>query len=151
MVVGTITSSTIQQTTTALSGTLDTLANRLISEQVTPLSPGTPVEAEILLHATGYRLPEGHRVLIKLSSAYWPILWPSPEPVKITLTPGLSQLSLPLRQAVADAPTPRALPAPDAPPRPPRGRCSPSPHTSPPWSFPPCPLAAPRLRRPALS
>lgn len=87
-------------------------------EQVTPLNPGTPVEAEILLHATGYRLSEGHRVLIKLSSAYWPILWPSPEPVKITLTPGLSQLSLPLRQAVADAPRPRALPAPDAPPQP---------------------------------
>jgi hypothetical protein len=53
--------------------------------------------------------------MVQVASAYWPILWPAPEPVTLTLRPGVSSLHLPVRKAPSDAPAPRPLP--DPPPR----------------------------------
>jgi hypothetical protein len=44
-----------------------------------------------------YRFPKGHRIRVALSTAYWPLIWPSPEPVTLTLLTGKSELSLPVR------------------------------------------------------
>lgn len=80
--------------------------------QVVPMTPEEPVDVDVALHGIGYRVSAGHRLLLKLSSAYWPLLWPSPTPVTLTLAPGRSRLDLPLRQATPEAPAPRPFPAP---------------------------------------
>ena len=44
------------------------------------------------------RLPAGHRIRIAVSTSYWPIAWPSPEAVILTLRTGNSALYLPVRR-----------------------------------------------------
>ncbi len=86
---------------------------------VTPVTPGAEMDAVITLHGMAYRVPKGHRLVLHLASSYWPILWPAPEPVTLTLRPGRSRLDLTARQASAEQAAPRPLPPPpDAGPRP---------------------------------
>ena len=62
------------------------------------------------LHGIGHRLAAGHRLVVQLASAYWPVLWPAPEPVTLTVVPGSSTLSVPTRAAVDDSPRPMPEP-----------------------------------------
>lgn len=73
------------------------LCHRDGSEAPAPLTPGTPVEIELALDHIAYRVPSGHRLRISVSTAYWPLIWPSPETASLTLTRGA--LDLPLRKA----------------------------------------------------
>ncbi len=77
-----------------------------------PVIPGEEMAVSVPLYGTGCRVLPGHRVVLQIASAYWPILWPAPHPVTLTLTPGTSRLHLPVRSAPADAPAPRPLPDP---------------------------------------
>ncbi|WP_306120675.1 MULTISPECIES: CocE/NonD family hydrolase [unclassified Roseitalea] len=77
-----------------------------------PVVPGEEMAVIIPLHGIAYRMPAGHRLAVQIASAYWPILWPSPEPVTLTVRPGASTLELPVRRMTADAPAPRAMPEP---------------------------------------
>jgi putative CocE/NonD family hydrolase len=79
------------------------------------ITPGEEMSVTVPLHGIGYRVLAGHRLMVQVASAYWPILWPAPEPVTLTLRPGVSSLHLPVRKAPSDAPAPRPLP--DPPPR----------------------------------
>ena len=46
----------------------------------------------------GRRSPPGHRLRLSIAPGYWPWIWPSPEPVELTLhTAGESRLELPVR------------------------------------------------------
>ncbi|HEU0221362.1 MAG TPA: CocE/NonD family hydrolase [Paracoccaceae bacterium] len=63
------------------------------------LTPGEVVEVALRLDDIAYRMPAGHRLRLAISSAYWPMVWPSPEPVTLTLEAG--RLSLPVRPAAA--------------------------------------------------
>jgi hypothetical protein len=84
-----------------------------------PVVPGEVMDVTVPLYGMGYRVAAGHRLMVQLASAYWPILWPAPEPVTLTLAPGKSSLQLPLRSETLDAPAPRELPVPAKPaPRP---------------------------------
>ncbi|MCR9151592.1 MAG: CocE/NonD family hydrolase [Rhodobacteraceae bacterium] len=74
--------------------------------------PGEEMRVTVPLHGIGYRVSAGHRIVVQIASAYWPILWPAPEPVTLTVRPGTSALHLPVRTAPADEPAPRALPDP---------------------------------------
>jgi uncharacterized protein len=65
----------------------------------TPLICGQRYRVEVQLSGTAYAFPAGHRIRLALSSAYWPIIWPSPEPVTLTVFTGKSQLQLPVRSA----------------------------------------------------
>ncbi|QEW19147.1 Cocaine esterase [Marinibacterium anthonyi] len=60
-----------------------------------PLTPGEETEVTLNLDHIAYRLPKGHRLRVAISSAYWPLIWPSPEPTALTLTGGA--IALPLR------------------------------------------------------
>ncbi len=92
------------------------LAQRDSREAPTPLTPGTRYRVKVQLKGTAYAFPKGHRIRLAVSSAYWPIIWPSPERVTLTLFTGASQLQLPVRRPQAsdgelpDLPEPAAAP-----------------------------------------
>lgn len=77
------------------------LTHRHGHAQPEPLPVGEVVEVEVPLDHIAYRLPEGHRLRVAVSSAYWPMIWPSPEPVTLTLTGGA--LALPVRESATEA------------------------------------------------
>jgi putative CocE/NonD family hydrolase len=85
-----------------------------------PLSPGEPCDVTITMNAISYDVPAGHRLRVAISPAYWPIVWPSPEPATLTVTAGpRSWLELPVRRpGVADPPPPAHFDAPQAAPPP---------------------------------
>jgi len=75
------------------------LTHRDGREAPKPLVPGERYRVEVPLTGTAYAFPKGHRLQVALSTAYWPIVWPSPEAASITLTTGISRLLLPAWQA----------------------------------------------------
>jgi putative CocE/NonD family hydrolase len=77
------------------------LTHRDSREAPSPLVPGERYRVEIQLTGTAYAFSTGHRIRLGLSTAYWPIIWPSPESARITVTCGTSQLLLPVRQPEA--------------------------------------------------
>jgi putative CocE/NonD family hydrolase len=79
------------------------LVHRDGRENPKPLVPGERYCVEVQLTGTAYAFRAGHRVQVALSGAYWPIVWPSPEPATLTLTTGISQLRLPVRRPAAGA------------------------------------------------
>ena len=81
-----------------------------------PVVPGELMKVTVPLHGIGYRLATRHRLMVQLATTYWPILWPSPEPVSLTVPPGQSTLSLPNRQLPGQGV--RTLPAPGSGPAP---------------------------------
>ncbi|MSO77262.1 MAG: CocE/NonD family hydrolase [Alphaproteobacteria bacterium] len=66
-----------------------------------PLTPGERYNVAVPLYPCGYRVAAGHRLRVALSTAYWPVIWPAPEPVSLTLYGG--RIELPVR-----APRPEA-------------------------------------------
>lgn len=64
-----------------------------------PLVPGEKYPIRIVLDQTAYRLPAGHRLRVAVSNAYWPMIWPTPEPVCLMLSE--ANLSLPVRPLAA--------------------------------------------------
>jgi putative CocE/NonD family hydrolase len=81
-------------------------------EAPAPLVPGQRYRVTVRLTGTAFRFPAGHRVRLGLSTAYWPIIWPSPEPVTLTLFTGASRLLLPERAPRASDAELRPLPEP---------------------------------------
>lgn len=75
------------------------LCQREDRERPSPLEPGRRYRVRVELDHIAYRVPEGHRLRVAISSTYWPLLWPSPEPVTLTVTAGASHLDLPMRRA----------------------------------------------------
>jgi putative CocE/NonD family hydrolase len=62
-----------------------------------PLEPGRRYQVRIQLNDVGYAFPPGHRIRLALSSTYWPLTWPSPEPTQLTVYAGAATLTLPER------------------------------------------------------
>jgi putative CocE/NonD family hydrolase len=54
-------------------------------ETAAPLVPGKRYEVEFALNECAHHLRAGHKLRLALSTSYWPIVWPSPEPVALTL------------------------------------------------------------------
>jgi predicted acyl esterase len=80
-----------------------------------PLVPGESTRLRFKLCDAGYSFRAGHRIRLALSTSYWPLVWPSPEPVTLTLRTGASTLSLPVRPRGADPTSPDPAPANPAP------------------------------------
>jgi predicted acyl esterase len=76
------------------------------------LVTGQRYRVSIKLNDAGSVFPAGHKVRLALSSAYWPIIWPSPEKATLQIFEG--SLDLPLRPPSAlDAELP-TLPGPES-------------------------------------
>jgi hypothetical protein len=79
------------------------LTHRDSHEFPTPMVPGEAVTVTVQLNMIGYRLPAGHRWRVAVSPTHWPIVWPSPHPVTLTLFTGeASRLILPVRPPQAE-------------------------------------------------
>lgn len=70
------------------------------------LEPGRSYKVRVPLIDCAYSFAPGHRIRVAISTTYWPLIWPSPDPVTLTLTTGKSALVLPVRPARRNEPTP---------------------------------------------
>jgi len=83
------------------------------------LVPGESFSARLQLNDIGRRIAKGSRLRLALATQHWPILWPQPWLATLSLDPGRSTLSLPVRPKWAeDADIPAFAPAETAPPLP---------------------------------
>ena len=73
------------------------LTHRNSHEHPEPLGPGAPTRVSLDLDGIAQAIPAGHRVRLALSPAYWPWLWPAPEPVTLAVHTDDSSLVLPVR------------------------------------------------------
>ncbi|GAB3429312.1 CocE/NonD family hydrolase [Actinophytocola sediminis] len=73
------------------------LTHRDSHDQPRPLAPGRRYRAEIPLNAVAQAFPAGHRIRLSLSTSYWPLAWPPPEPVRLSVHTEGSALRLPVR------------------------------------------------------
>ncbi|MGE0119941.1 MAG: CocE/NonD family hydrolase [Dongiaceae bacterium] len=73
------------------------LAHRDSHEHAAPLVPGQRYRVAVPLEAVAHAFPAGHRIAVSISTAYWPVAWPSPEPATLTVFAGPSRLLLPVR------------------------------------------------------
>ena len=95
------------------------LTHRDGHESPQPLEPGRRYEVRLSLNDAAHAFAPGHRIRLALSTSYWPLVWPSPEPVLLGVFPAACELSLPVRPPSAEDDALRAFEppesAPDAP------------------------------------
>lgn len=78
------------------------LTHRDSHEHPTALEPGKRYKLRLKLNDCGHRFAPGHKIRIALSTAYWPLIWPSPERTTLTVFTDASALILPQRQPRQD-------------------------------------------------
>jgi putative CocE/NonD family hydrolase len=105
---------------TLLSRGVMNLCQRDSRSEPEALVPGKRYDVRVSLKATSCALPAGHRLRVALSTSWWPIVWPSPRPVAVTLRfgPGTA-VRLPLRRTSPGEPEVDPLPPPPERARPP--------------------------------
>lgn len=60
------------------------------------------ISVSVPLNQIAQRFATGHRLRLSVSTSYWPLVWPAPEPVRLTLDPGGTFLALPWRPEESD-------------------------------------------------
>ena len=79
------------------------LTHRDSHEHPEPLEPGRAYEVAFWLNALGHAFKAGHRIRVSVSPTYWPFMWPSPEPVTLTVHAGAaSSIAFPVRPPRAE-------------------------------------------------
>jgi hypothetical protein len=78
------------------------LAHRDGHAEPSALEPGRRYRVRIRLNDVAHAFPAGHRLRLALSTAYWPIAWPSAEAATVTVLAGRSVLDLPVRPPRAE-------------------------------------------------
>jgi len=68
-------------------------------ENPEPLEPGKVYDVVIPMKHVAQRFAAGHRLRLAISTSYFPMSWPAPEQVRLTLHTDGSALELPLRPA----------------------------------------------------
>ena len=86
------------------------LTHRDGHESPVPLVPRRRYAVCLRLNHVAQAFPPGHRIRLALSTSYWPIAWPAPEPVTLTLVTGRSTLDLPVRPPDPFEPVPQLPP-----------------------------------------
>lgn len=75
------------------------LTHRDSSEYPEQLIPGRFYRVRVPLCYIAQRIPKGHRLRLSISTVYWPLAWPPPAPVKLTVRTRQSSLTVPCRPA----------------------------------------------------
>ena len=63
------------------------------------LKPGHRYKIRVKLNEIGQTFRKGHCIRVAISTSYWPLAWPSPVPVKLTIFSGHSRIILPERES----------------------------------------------------
>ena len=95
------------------------LTHRDGHDEPRPLEPGRRYDVRVRLNDAAHSFAEGHRLRLALSTTYWPLVWPSPEPVLLGVLPGASELALPVRPPGPDDALLRPFEPPESAPKPP--------------------------------
>ncbi|MFP4239086.1 MAG: CocE/NonD family hydrolase [Rhodosalinus sp.] len=94
-----------------------------------PLEPGRRYTVPVPMKHVAQRIPAGHRLRVAVSTSYFPMIWPAPEPVRLTLHTAGCALDLPLRPwseadgRLPDFGPPEAAPPPETETRAPHDPC----------------------------
>jgi predicted acyl esterase len=62
-----------------------------------PLVPGRKVEVVLRMNDVAHAFPQGHRLRLAVSTAYWPLVWPSPRQATLEVHTAGCRLELPVR------------------------------------------------------
>jgi uncharacterized protein len=73
------------------------LTHRDGHEHPEPLEPGKRYLVTVTMNDVAHAFPAGHKLRLAVSTCYWPIVWPAPEPVTLSLFTGRSFIDLPMR------------------------------------------------------
>jgi hypothetical protein len=92
------------------------LCHRDSHEHPAALEPGKRYTVKIKLDDVAVRIHKDHRLRISLSTCYWPMIWPAPEPVTLSVHTAQSHIDLPVRASKPDDAAPEFPPAETAPP-----------------------------------
>ena len=74
------------------------LTHRDSHEHPTALVPGERYRVTVVLNDIAHGFAAGNRIRVAVSTSYWPLVWPSPEPVTLKIFTGASRLELPVRE-----------------------------------------------------
>jgi len=74
------------------------LTHRDSHEEPEELEIDRPYTLKLRLNHVAQVFPSGHRIRLSISTSYWPLAWPPPEPVKLVLGTANSRLILPVRE-----------------------------------------------------
>ena len=80
------------------------LTHRNGHEHPAPLEPGQDYDVEVSCYFTAHRFRKGNRIRVAVTESLWPIVWPSPRPVALSIVTGSSYLTLPVRSPAAAGP-----------------------------------------------
>ncbi len=89
------------------------LTHRASHEHPVLLEPGRRERVTIPLNDVAHSFQPGRRIRLAISTSYWPLAWPPPEPTTATVWPASSRLRLPVRQPRDEDGTLRTLPDPE--------------------------------------
>jgi uncharacterized protein len=84
---------------------LQNLCMRDSRETPSKLEPGKRYRMKIKMDDIAWRVPKGHRLRVSISTSYFPMMWPAPEPVSLTVYAGASDLLIPVRKHIAEEKT----------------------------------------------
>ncbi|PXX97436.1 CocE/NonD family hydrolase [Halomonas sp. LBP4] len=73
------------------------LTHRDGHEEPLPLEPGRRYRVRVAFNDVAQVFPRGHRLRLSISTSYWPLAWPPPECVRLTIFDKGSALHLPVR------------------------------------------------------
>lgn len=73
------------------------LTHRESNEEPDELIPGKTYDVTVPMNYIAQNFPAGNQLRISISTSYWPLSWPSPEPSRLTIYPSESRLVLPKR------------------------------------------------------
>ncbi len=96
---------------TRITYQLQNLCQRESRETPSALEPGKRYRMNIALDDIAWRIPKGHRLRVSISTNYWPMMWPAPEPVMLTVYAGTSRVHVPVRREIAGETAPVFKPA----------------------------------------
>lgn len=74
------------------------VSHRNSHEKPKRLIPNTPTTIKIRLNEIAQTFRQGHKIRLSISTSYWPLAWPAPEPFKLTIYLNNSRLTLPQRK-----------------------------------------------------
>ena len=87
---------------TRVSYGLLNLTHREGHDQPKPVVPGERMQVRVRLNHCAQAFPAGHRLRLSISTSYWPLAWPPPEPVRLRIWSERSTLYLPVRRSADD-------------------------------------------------